>query len=86
MSLYHCNRLDLQSGDLVQPGNWGTVLQQIGPQHNAWNREMVLEAVRSMHFPNKPSRLHGTFPVNSLKQSAATMRVTARKIFSMKSK
>jgi hypothetical protein len=61
MKLFHCTHLELSEGSIIQPGNWGKNLFEIGIQHRCWTREMVLEAVRSLNFPKKPSRLKSTF-------------------------
>lgn len=61
MPLFHCTHRILQIGAIVMPGNWGDNIFAIGPNHRAWAREMALEAIRSWHFPAKPSRLKSTF-------------------------
>ena len=61
MELYHCTHLDLDNGSTINPGNWGKKIFEVGPSHESWKREIALEAVRSWHFPQKPSRLYGTF-------------------------
>ncbi|HVW99229.1 MAG TPA: hypothetical protein VHA52_02145 [Candidatus Babeliaceae bacterium] len=66
MELYYCTHLDLNSGEIIQPGNWGKILLSTGINHPSWYRENILEAVRLEHFPGKPSRLASTFCCDSL--------------------
>jgi hypothetical protein len=61
MPFYHCTHLDLENGDIIQPGNWGRIIKQVGSSHPCWNREQVLEQVRLKFFSHKPSRLNATF-------------------------
>ncbi|BAL75982.1 hypothetical protein [Bradyrhizobium cosmicum] len=66
MPLYHSGPKQLAPGDVIAPGNWGSIIAATGPSHHSWHREMTLEAVRSAHFPSKPSRLVATFSCANL--------------------
>lgn len=66
MPLYHCTHHELAVGSLIEPGNWGRMLMQIGPAHGCWNREIILEAVRISIFPTKPSRLKSVFACETI--------------------
>jgi hypothetical protein len=66
MPLYHANRLDLKTGELIHPGNYGRIIQQTGPSHLHWHRETILEKIRLQLFPEKPCRLNATFCCDSL--------------------
>ncbi len=59
--LIHMTRSELQPGDLIAPGNWGAVIRQQGEAHGAWLRECVLEGIRELEFPSKPSRMATAF-------------------------
>jgi hypothetical protein len=61
MPLYHCTHNDLGNGSIIQPGNWGMMIKNIGALHPCRNREQALEQVCLKFFPHKPSRLNGTF-------------------------
>lgn len=65
MPFFHCTIFSLETNSVIQPGNWGKKIFEIGPVHNSWNREMALEAVRVWHYPHKPSRLKGAFACES---------------------
>ena len=64
--LYHSTHKELEPGSIVEPGNWGTKILEIGPSHNWWNSEQILERVRLESYPEKPSRFHSTFACESL--------------------
>lgn len=66
MSLYHSSPKPLALGDVIAPGNWGSIIKATGSSHHSWYREMTLEAVRTAHFPSKPSRLVATFSCSDL--------------------
>lgn len=61
MELYHCTHRHILIGDIIEPGNWGYKIFEVGPTHNAWAREMALEAVRAWKYTSKPSRLKSSF-------------------------
>jgi hypothetical protein len=61
MPLYHSSPKLLGPGDIVLPGNYGDIIKATGPGHISWEREQVLEQVRTTHFADKPSRLTSTF-------------------------
>ena len=64
---FHIAPLSLSVGSVIEPGNWGRVLNcyTINPQaaDDAWllAREMAFEAVRGATFPHLPSRLSCAF-------------------------
>lgn len=66
MILYHCNRLILNSGDIIAPGTWVEKLMEVGPSHPLWSREMMVESIRLKYYDNKPSRLFSTFGYETL--------------------
>jgi hypothetical protein len=61
MPLYHTNQEDLPPGSIVQPGAWGGRVLEQRDKHQSWKREIILEAVRLLDFPDKPSRFNATF-------------------------
>lgn len=66
MVYYHCSHRELDKGDIIEPGNWGKMIREAGTKHRSWNREMLLEEMRVLHFPEKPSRLNSCFCCISL--------------------
>src|SRR2546427_7334684 len=58
---YHCTIGLLGPGDRIRPGNWGRVIQGIGPAHTLFFREYLWERVRRDEFPEKPSRMRAAF-------------------------
>lgn len=58
---YYCSRAYLESGDVIQPGNWGRVLQGFGAPHTQFFREALFEEVRVRVKPTAPSRLSSLF-------------------------
>jgi hypothetical protein len=64
--LIHLTRNDLSPGDIISPGNWGSILRQWGPAHPLWNREEVLERIRVAEFAGKPSRFDAAFAFTEL--------------------
>lgn len=65
-TFYHSSDIKYEVGQIIQPGNWGRKIKEIGTRHPSWNREITLEAVRINYFPTKPSRLESTFCCNNL--------------------
>lgn len=65
MPHFYCGSALLAAGSVIEPGNWGRILQLYTPQAqpNSWLlvRELVYEDVRRIHFGGKPSRLSSTF-------------------------
>jgi hypothetical protein len=64
--LFHCTHRELQPGEIVEPGNWGKKIMEIGPKHQCWAREISLEYIRIHYFSQKPSRLQGTFSCETI--------------------
>lgn len=58
---YHWSNPLLAVGSVIEPGNYGRILTAAGYSHNHALRESVLEHVRSIEFPNSPSRFSSTF-------------------------
>ena len=56
----------LRTGEVVAPGNWGAVIRQHGATHGSWQRENVLEQIRSADFPAKPTRFEAAFAFTDL--------------------
>ena len=61
MPLFHCTHKQLESGVIIQPGNWGRIILNQGETHPSWEREQVLERIRVGHYPEKPSRLKSAY-------------------------
>jgi hypothetical protein len=59
--LYHVCPTWLEVGSIIRPGNWGRVVDMAGVQHPNWKREQVLERMRQVDFPHKPSRMSAVF-------------------------
>lgn len=67
-----CFRVDdrgLQVGHIIEQGRWGRLLGEIGDAHEQFEREMMLERIRVSEFPEKPSRLTGSFAFGYLKHA-----------------
>jgi hypothetical protein len=58
---FHKAHALLPAGFRVSPGNWGRLIQGIGPQHNRFYAEFALEKIRQLEFSNKPSRMTSSF-------------------------
>jgi len=65
MDLFHATHRELKVGEIIEPGNWGKKILEIGLTHPSWYREIILEAVRLFSYPVKPSRLNCTFSCDS---------------------
>lgn len=57
---YKAQRL-LAAGDLIVPGSWGKTILGVGPQHNRFYAEYLLEKIRELEFSDKPSRMESAF-------------------------
>lgn len=72
-SYYWCSSVLLEVGAVVKPGNWGRMIKCYGArQQGSWEvlyRELALESVRKMSFPDKPSRLESIFLSRTLDES-----------------
>lgn len=66
MNFYHCCPILLETNSIILPGNWGRSIERYGFRHNCWTRETNLEYIRQQYYPDKPSRLHGIFCMDSL--------------------
>lgn len=73
MSTYfHSAPMLLDNGSIVQPGNWGRILNSYTQnQGNAWMlaREFIFESVRASEFPALPGRLSSAFVFESLEHA-----------------
>lgn len=67
---YHSAPLLLEAGSVIQPGNWGRILNayKFPNQGNPWlvAREMLFESVRASQFPHLPSRLSSSYVFENL--------------------
>ncbi|WP_225031761.1 hypothetical protein [Paraburkholderia sp. XV] len=65
-SYFHLCSVQLSPGSVIEPGNWGRIIE-LYPQdanvHNAWRvaAEQVFEMTRLQLAPNAPSRLTSAF-------------------------
>jgi uncharacterized protein DUF2441 len=81
MTLYfHRSQALYQPDDVIQPGNWGRVIQGIGPAHGRFYPEYVLESLRRREFPEKPSRLLCAFAFENFDRAAKWNRVVVEGI------
>lgn len=71
MPLYHSTRNTLQPGDIVEPGNFGRIIGELGEKHPLWEREQKLESFRKQRFSSKPSRLSATFYTDNIDTAVA---------------
>lgn len=60
-SYFHLCKAKLGIGSIIEPGNFGEIIQLYGYKHNAFQREMLLEEVRRSDAPSAPSRLQCLF-------------------------
>lgn len=65
--LYHCAPIPLRAGSVIEPGNWGRLIDRYESdngqvQVNALN-EIALEFARQTYAPSKPSRLNCLFVI-----------------------
>ncbi len=62
---YHSAPLKLRPGSIIEPGNWGRILNcyRTDGNGNAWllARELAFESIRSSEFNELPSRLSSCF-------------------------
>jgi hypothetical protein len=61
--------LMLERGSVIRPGNWGRMVRAIGSGHPEWQREVILEEVRKVEFPNVPSRFECAFVIDDLPEA-----------------
>ena len=59
--LYHRAESLYKTGEHIYPGNWGRLVLGRGPAHGSFYREYLLEKIRELEFPGKPSRLKASF-------------------------
>lgn len=68
---FHLASVMLEPGSVIQPGNWGRMIQQTGPGHGRWLAEAAMEHVRATEFPDRPSRLRCAFFFDNLQTAMA---------------
>jgi hypothetical protein len=72
---FHCAPIGLSPGAVIQPGNWGRVLDLYQITNNQINqqavRETILELFRQVYAPTKASRLKSIFVCPTLAEAIA---------------
>ena len=58
---YYKSQMWYVRGERVHFGNWGRTIFGIGPAHNRFYPEYLLEKIRQLEFPNLPSRMRSSF-------------------------
>jgi hypothetical protein len=58
---FHCAASLLAPESIIEPGNWGRIIRNAGWSHNLAAREVILEHIRGVSYPQKPSRLDALF-------------------------
>ena len=71
MPLFHSTRNRHKPGEIILPGNFGRIINDAGPKHYLYFREMKIEAFRAAHYPEKPSRLKATFHTDNIETATA---------------
>jgi hypothetical protein len=70
---FHCCPVTLTPGSVIQPGNWGRILELYEPVNGQINlnavNEGLLEWARQALAPTKPSRLKCLFALPSLQEA-----------------
>lgn len=58
-TLYHVSPILLGVGSIIEKGNWGRIIKKYTDKNanSVLFREIILEMIRSEHYPDKPSRL-----------------------------
>jgi len=62
-TFFHATYVPLAPGSVIEPGNWGRMLNTYVRNHNDYVllRETIFEQVRRQDFPHLPSRLNCVF-------------------------
>jgi hypothetical protein len=72
-SFFHCVPLTLSPGSIIEPGNWGRVLNLYDTNNGQINltvvNEALLEWARRHLAPTKPSRLASVFTLPTLQEA-----------------
>ncbi|MEW2971004.1 DUF2441 domain-containing protein [Pseudomonas juntendi] len=71
MIVYHAAPIMLGEGGIILPGNWGRMLKRYTDVSAVLLRESILESVRALRFPEKPSRMTSLFAIESLDAAIA---------------
>lgn len=58
---YHFCPTLLSPGSIIEPGNFGRIIRDVGDRHPLYQRETLYEEIRQRDFPGKPSRLKSIF-------------------------
>jgi hypothetical protein len=69
---YHVTQPLLAAGSIIENGNFGRILDKYAPGFGdvvTLYREEVLEAIRKEQFPDKPSRFHSIFLLDTLENA-----------------
>lgn len=61
MTRFHCSGLLYRPNDIIQPGNFGKVIEGAGASHSLVWREIAFEVAREVFAPNSASRLRSVF-------------------------
>lgn len=59
--LFHRSNALYEPSDRILAGNWGRLIQGIGPTHQHFYREYLWERIRELEFPALPSRMRAAF-------------------------
>lgn len=79
MEIWHYAPIQLEPGSIINPGNWGRIISEAGPSHHCFAQEQVLENIRAMTFPYKPSRLRCNFAFRSKESAIAYQTIQQEK-------
>jgi hypothetical protein len=73
ITYFHCAPITLAPGSIIQPGNWGRILNHYETTNGQINlnavNEGLLEWARRLLAPTKPSRLESVFTLPTLQDA-----------------
>ncbi|RNC77259.1 hypothetical protein DA717_11235 [Piscirickettsiaceae bacterium NZ-RLO2] len=72
---YHSSPTPLETGSTILPGNYGNIIQHYGSNHPLFEREMLLEEIRKINYPEKPSRLNCCFLCRTIPEMLLYLRL-----------
>lgn len=80
MEYYLLCSYPLSPGSIIEPGNWGRMLNLYTPNQNLAGayREQIYEKIRMASFPDKPSRLECIFLCETLEEATSFRNETQR--------
>lgn len=87
MTSYYCSGLPYRPKSIIQPGNWGKVIEGAGAAHQYSWREIAFEMSRELHAPNSASRLESVFSLPTEEDARAyapTMNVGTVHIYEIR--